>query len=75
MIEEQSTATAEIARNVEQAAQSTGRVAGNVDDVNRAASETSSASSQVFASAKVLAGEGAKFRQTVEKFLETVRAA
>jgi methyl-accepting chemotaxis protein len=74
-VEEQSAATVEIARNVEQAAQSTGRVAGNVDDVNRAASETSSASSQVFASAKVLSGEGAKFRQTVEKFLETVRAA
>jgi methyl-accepting chemotaxis protein len=74
-VEEQSAATVEIARNVEQAAQSTGRVAGNIDDVNRAASETSSASSQVLASAKVLAGEGAKFKLTVEKFLETVRAA
>jgi methyl-accepting chemotaxis protein len=74
-VEEQSAATVEIARNVEQAAQSTGRVAGNVDDVNRAASETSSASSQVFASAKVLSAEGAKFKRTVEKFLDTVRAA
>jgi methyl-accepting chemotaxis protein len=74
-VEEQSAATMEIARNVEQAAQSTGRVAGNIDDVNRAASETSSASSQVLASAKVLAREGAKFKLTVEKFLETVRAA
>jgi methyl-accepting chemotaxis protein len=74
-VEEQSAATVEIARNVEQAAQSTGRVAGNIDDVNRAASETSSASSQVLTSARVLSGEGAKFKQTVEKFLETVRAA
>jgi methyl-accepting chemotaxis protein len=74
-VEEQSAATVEIARNVEQAAQSTGRVAGNIDDVNRAASETSSASSQVLTSAKVLSGEGAKFRLTVEKFLKTVRAA
>jgi methyl-accepting chemotaxis protein len=74
-VEEQSAATVEIARNVEQAAQSTGRVAGNIDDVNRAASETSAASSQVLTSAKVLSGEGAKFRLTVEKFLRTVRAA
>jgi methyl-accepting chemotaxis protein len=74
-VEEQSAATVEIARNVEQAAQSTGRVAGNIDDVNRAASATSSASSQVLTSAKVLSSEGAKFKQTVEKFLATVRAA
>ncbi len=74
-VEEQSAATVEIARNVEQAAQSTGRVAGNIDDVNRAASDTSSASSHVLASAKVLSGEGVKFKQTVEKFLKTVRAA
>jgi len=33
------------------------------------------ASSQVLTSAKVLSGEGAKFKRTVEKFLETVRAA
>jgi methyl-accepting chemotaxis protein len=74
-VEEQSTATVEIARNVEQAAQSTSRVAGNIGDVNRAASETSSASNQVLTSAKVLSGEGAKFKLTVEKFLKTVRAA
>jgi methyl-accepting chemotaxis protein len=74
-VEEQSAATVEIARNVEQAAQSTSRVAGNIDDVNRAASETSSASGQVLTSAKVLSGEGAKFKLTVEKFLKTVRAA
>jgi methyl-accepting chemotaxis protein len=73
-VEEQSVATVEIARNVEQAAHSTGRVAGNIGDVNHAASETSNASSQVSASAKVLSGEGAKFKLTVEKFLKTVRA-
>jgi methyl-accepting chemotaxis protein len=74
-VEEQSAATVEIARNVEQAAQSTSRVAGNIDDVNRAASETSSASGQVLTSARVLSGEGAKFKLTVETFLKTVRAA
>jgi methyl-accepting chemotaxis protein len=74
-VEEQSAATVEIARNVDQAAQSTSRVAGNIGDVNRAATETSSASSQVLASAKLLSGEGSKFKLTVEKFLKTVRAA
>jgi hypothetical protein len=29
----------------------------------------------VFTSAKVLSGEGAKFKPTVEKFFRTVRAA
>jgi hypothetical protein len=56
-------------------AESTGRVAGSIGDVNRAASETSDASSQVLTSARVLSGEGAKFKLTVEKFLKTVRAA
>jgi methyl-accepting chemotaxis protein len=74
-VEEQSAATAEIARNVDHAADSTGRVAGNIGDVNRAARETSDASSQVLASARVLSGEGAKFHLTVEQFLKTVRAA
>jgi ABC-type transporter Mla subunit MlaD len=74
-VEEQSAATTEIARNVDHAADSTGRVAGNIGDVNRAARETSNASSQVLASARVLSGEGAKFRLTVERFLKTVRAA
>ena len=39
------------------------------------AGETGSASSQVVASAKLLFGEGVKFKLTVEKFLKTVRAA
>jgi methyl-accepting chemotaxis protein len=73
-VEEQSSATVEIARNVEQAAQSTGRVADNIGDVNHAARATSKASSQVSASAKVLSGQGAEFKVTVEKFLKTVRA-
>jgi methyl-accepting chemotaxis protein len=74
-VEEQSAATAEIVRNVEHAAESTRRVAGNIGDVNRAAAETSDASSQVLTSARVLSGEGAKFKLTVERFLKTVRAA
>ena len=73
-VEEQSAATAEIARNVEHAAQSTGRVADKIGDVNHAARETSKASSQISVSAKVLSGQGAEFKLTVDKFLKTVRA-
>ncbi len=74
-VEQQSAATGEIARNVDHAAQSTARVANNIDDVNRGASETGSASMQVLTTARQLSDEGAKFKLTVEKFLQTVRAA
>jgi methyl-accepting chemotaxis protein len=50
-------------------------VAANIADVNRAASETGTASGSVLASAKTLSAEGSKFRIAVEKFLATVRAA
>jgi methyl-accepting chemotaxis protein len=74
-VEEQSQTTHEIARNVDNAAQSTERVASSIGDVNRAAGETGSASSRILSSAKVLSGEGTKFKTAVEKFLATVRAA
>jgi methyl-accepting chemotaxis protein len=73
-VEEQSKTTHDIATNVASAAQSTARVAAHIGDVNRAASETGTASSRVLSSAKVLSTEGSKFRLTVEKFLATVRA-
>ena len=53
-VEEQGAATQEIARNVQQAAQRTGEVAGNITDVNRGAGETGSASAQVLSSAQSL---------------------
>jgi methyl-accepting chemotaxis protein len=74
-VEEQSATTGEIARNVDNAARSAARVAANIGDVNRAATETGAASSRVLASAKVLSSEGAKFKLAVETFLATVRAA
>jgi methyl-accepting chemotaxis protein len=74
-VEEQGTTTAQIAQGVENAARSAEHVASNIRDVNRAASETGSASGQVFASAHLLASEGSKLKSEVEKFLTTVRAA
>jgi methyl-accepting chemotaxis protein len=74
-VEEQGAATQEISRNAQQAAEGTTLVASNIADVNRAATETGSASSQVLASAQALAQEGAVLKNEVERFLSTVRAA
>ncbi len=74
-IEEQGTATQEIARNVQEAAQGTSDVASNITEVNRGASETGSASAQVLSSARSLASGSAQLRAEVDKFLASVRAA
>src|SRR5262249_17568723 len=64
-----------ISRNVQQAAQGTAQVATNITDVNRGASETGSASSQVLGSAQSLARESGHLKTEVEKFVNMVRAA
>jgi methyl-accepting chemotaxis protein len=74
-VEEQGAATQEIARNVQQAARSTAEVATNITDLNKGASETGSASAQVYSSAEGLSREGNRLKTEVEKFLSTVRAA
>jgi methyl-accepting chemotaxis protein len=74
-VEEQGAATQEISRNVQQAAQGTQQVSSHITDVQRGASETGSASSQVLSAAQSLASEGDRLKNQVEKFLNTVRAA
>ncbi|MEH2474257.1 methyl-accepting chemotaxis protein [Nitrobacteraceae bacterium AZCC 2161] len=74
-VEEQGAATQEISRNVQQAAQGTQQVASNITDVQRGASETGSASSQVLASAQTLSNDSARLKTEVGEFLSTVRAA
>ena len=74
-IEEQGAATQEIARNVQQAAIGSTQVATSIADVNRSAGDTGSASSQVLASAQMLANENKRLKTEVVKFLATVRAA
>jgi methyl-accepting chemotaxis protein len=74
-VEEQGAATQEISRNVQQAAQGTAQVATNITDVNRGASETGSASSQVLSSARSLSTESNHLKVEVDRFLATVRAA
>ena len=74
-VEEQGTATQEISRNIQQAAQGTTEVSSNITDVQRGASETGSASAQVHSAAQSLSGESKRLKLEVGKFLNSVRAA
>jgi methyl-accepting chemotaxis protein len=74
-VEEQGAATNEISRNVQQAAQGTQQVSANITDVQRGATETGSASSQVLIAARSLSGDSDRLRVEVSKFLSSVRAA
>ncbi|MBR0712000.1 methyl-accepting chemotaxis protein [Bradyrhizobium liaoningense] len=74
-VEEQGAATQEISRNVQQAAHGTQLVSSNITDVQRGASETGSASSQVLSAAQMLSGDSNRLKLEVGRFLETVRAA
>jgi len=53
-VEEQGAATQEISRNVQQAAHGTQQVSANVADVERGATDTGSASSQVLGRARAI---------------------
>jgi methyl-accepting chemotaxis protein len=74
-LEEQGTATTEIARNVGEAATGTAQVAEKISEVNRGASATGAASEQVLTSARALSVESDLLKSEVEKFLSNVRAA
>ena len=74
-VEEQGAATQEISRNVQRAAEGTMQVSSNIADVQRGASETGSASSQVLSAAKSLSGDSSRLKLEVGKFLSSVRAA
>lgn len=74
-VEEQGSATREIARNVQEAAQGTGEVSSNIVGVNAAAGETGTAANQVLASAEQLSGQAATLRADVDRFLANIRAA
>ncbi|MBC7582226.1 MAG: MCP four helix bundle domain-containing protein [Tardiphaga sp.] len=74
-VEEQGAATQEISRNVQQAAHGTMQVSVNITDVQRGASETGSASSQVLSAAQSLSSDSNRLKMEVGKFLSAVRAA
>jgi methyl-accepting chemotaxis protein len=50
-------------------------VSSNIADVQRGASETGSASAQVFSAAQSLATDSGRLKDEVSKFLDSVRAA
>ncbi|MCF2524959.1 globin-coupled sensor protein [Bradyrhizobium sp. G127] len=72
---QQSSATQEIARNVEQAAQGTRAVSANITGVTVAAGETGQAAGQVLSAASELSEQSETLRAEVDKFLATVRVA
>jgi methyl-accepting chemotaxis protein len=74
-VEEQGAATEEIVRNVDQAAQGTRAVAGNISDVTNAATETGRMATTVFEAASGLQSESNTLRKEVETFLNEVKVA
>jgi len=74
-VQEQSAATQEIASNVQQAAKGTAEITNNITGVDRAATETGSAASQVLSSSGDLSQQAEKLRGEVETFLADIRAA
>ena len=74
-VEQQGSATQEIARNVQEAAQGTHQVSSNIAAVNREASKTGSAANQVLSSAEQLSDQAATLRTDVDRFLASIRAA
>jgi methyl-accepting chemotaxis protein len=74
-VDEQGAATQEISRNVQQAAMGTMQVSSNISSVERGASETGAASSQVLSAAKSLSDDSSRLKLEVGKFLGSVRAA
>ena len=56
-------------------AKSTQDVAVNITEVDRGATETGSASSEVLHSAKALSGESGRLRQELDQLMATIRAA
>jgi len=74
-VEEQTTATQEISRNTVEAARGTEQVNANIAGVNEAAGATSHAASQVQTASAQLNRETVRLRDTIETFLQEIRAA
>jgi archaellum component FlaC len=74
-VDEQGAATAEIARNVQEAARGTHQVSSNIGGVSRAASETGQTATQVLAAANQLSQQSETLRSYIEGFFASIRAA
>ena len=74
-VEEQDSATQEIARNVQQASTGTHEVSGAIVQVSQAAADGGSAAAQVLSSARELAQSASSLRREVGEFMARVRIA
>jgi methyl-accepting chemotaxis protein len=74
-VEEQGTATQEIARNVQQASDITQMVTVDAGEVQKSAASATTAASQMVSAARELASQADKLKGQVERFLNGVRAA
>ncbi|AVO45505.1 methyl-accepting chemotaxis protein [Phreatobacter cathodiphilus] len=74
-VEEQGAATAEIARNCQQAAMGTQQVTQNISGVGQAAEMTGAASTQLMTLSGGLSSQAADLRQVVETFVSEFAAA
>jgi len=74
-IEEQGAATAEISRNVQEAASGTQAVSANIVTVSQAANQTGAAAAQVLGASSDLAQQSVRLKAQVEQFLSGIRAA
>ena len=74
-VEQQGSATEEIARNVQSAAQGSTEVSNNISSVTAAAGEAGAASTSIMTATGELSGQTARLSQIMERFLGSVRAA
>ena len=74
-VEEQGSATAEISRNISQAAEGTGQAAQAMTTMSQAVDETSQSASQVQLASQEVGERTARLRLLVDGFLKDVTAA
>jgi len=72
-VDEQGSATSEIARNVEQAAAGTGQVSSTISIVTQGANETGAAASEINTAAAELSRQSDALNSEVAKFLKQIR--
>jgi methyl-accepting chemotaxis protein len=74
-VEEQGTATREIARNIQHAAGGTSQVSSNITGVSAASAEAGTAATQVLNASAALRREAEGLRSDIDAFLSNIRAA
>ncbi len=74
-VEQQSAATSEIARNIEEASHGTQQVNDNIIEVHQAADDTGKASREVLDASALLNEQSVSLRNIVEGFLKGVKSA